>query len=334
MIDLVLDFCKNKTNVSDFHLRAGNNFAYRESGKIKIVKDKLITSDDLESLLLNNCSKEQQEEFKKNLELDCAIILESIRLRANFYKNSNSTSVVLRKVETTPPTMQELNLPPVLYNLIDAKKGLVLLTGPTGSGKTTTLASIINEINVNRACNIITIEDPIEFIHKDNQSIISQREVGRDTKSFSAALKAALREDPDVILVGELRDLETISLALTAAETGHLVFGTLHTSGAPNTINRIIDVFNPSQQAQVRAQVSDSLLMVVTQNLLLQKDKDSRIAAFEVLVSTPPVRNLIRENKIHQLPSVIQTSQKDGMITMEKSLETLVAKGLLENGKE
>ena len=215
-------------------------------------------------------------------------------------------------------------------------KGLVLVTGPTGSGKSTTLAAIVNEINKTRTANIITVEDPVEFIHKDAKSIVSHREVGKQTQTFASALKAALREDPDVILVGEMRDLETVSLALTAAETGHLVFGTLHTSGAPSTINRIIDVFPPEQQAQIRAQISTSLKMVVTQRLLKTKDGLGRCGAFEVMKCTAPIQNLIRESKIHQIPSIMQTAVKDGMITMSKSLENLVTAGKIDAnaGKE
>ena len=228
--------------------------------------------------------------------------------------------------------MDQFSLPQALYDIVDFHKGLVLVTGPTGSGKSTTLAAIVNEINKTRTANIITVEDPVEFIHKDNKSIISHREVGKQTESFAAALKAALREDPDVILVGEMRDLETISLALTAAETGHLVFGTLHTSGAPSTINRIIDVFPPEQQEQIRAQISTSLKMVVTQRLIKTKDGAGRVGAFEIMKCTAPIQNLIREAKIHQIPSIMQTAVRDGMITMEKSLEELVKTGKIDQG--
>jgi len=225
-------------------------------------------------------------------------------------------------------------LPQVLYELLDAQKGLVLVTGPTGSGKSTTLAAIINQINESRPSNIITIEDPVEFIHKDKKSIVSQREVGKQTETFASALKSALREDPDVILVGELRDLETIGLALTAAETGHLVFGTLHTSGAPNTINRIIDVFPPEQQNQIRAQIAESLKMVVTQKLYKKKDGSGRIGAFEVMVCNTPIKNLIREAKIHQIPTVMQTAQREGMILMEKSIEDLISTNQISNAEK
>ena len=255
--------------------------------------------------------------------------LGEIRFRGNFYKTLKGAAAVLRRIETKIPSMDSLSLPPVLFELIDAHKGLVLVTGPTGSGKSTTLAAIINKINEARENNIITIEDPVEFIHVDKKSIISQREVGKQTESFAKALKSALREDPDVILVGELRDLETIGMALTAAETGHLVFGTLHTSGAPNTINRIIDVFPPEQQGQIRAQIAESLKMVVTQRLFKKKDGTGRIAAFEVMVCSPPIKNLIREAKIHQIPSVMQTAQREGMISMEKSIEGLVGSGVI-----
>ena len=223
------------------------------------------------------------------------------------------------------------DLPQSLYDIVDFHKGLVLVTGPTGSGKSTTLAAIVNEINKTRTANILTVEDPVEFVHHDNKSIISHREVGKQTQSFANALKAALREDPDVILVGEMRDLETVSLALTAAETGHLVFGTLHTSGAPNTIHRIIDAFPPGQQDQIRAQIATSLKMVITQRLMKRADGTGRVAAFEILVSNNAVQNLIRENKIFQLPSTMQTGVSDGMVQMEKSIEELLTSGVINH---
>ena len=293
-----------------------------------------IEEKDLEELLKLNCSEHELKVFKDVKELDCAIMLGELRFRANFYQTMNGTGAVLRRVETVAPNMEDLNLPPVLYQLLDVHKGLVLVTGPTGSGKSTTLAAIINQINDQRQSNIITIEDPVEFIHKDKQSIVSHREVGKQTKSFSNALRAALREDPDVILVGELRDLETIGLALTAAETGHLVFGTLHTSGAPNTINRIIDVFPPEQQSQIRAQIAESLKMVVTQKLFKKKDNSGRIGAFEIMVCNAPIKNLIREAKIHQIPTVMQTAQREGMIQMEKSIEDLIAAGKISSNEK
>ena len=334
MIDTITELAKTNKKISDFHLRSDECVAYREIGDIHILDGKTVEESQLHELLKKNCNEVEIQNFTEKNELDCAIMLGDLRFRANFYKTLKGTAAVLRRIETIVPKMDDLNLPPILYDLVDAHKGLVLVTGPTGSGKSTTLAAIINQINLVRPANIITVEDPVEFIHHDNKSIISQREVGKQTKSFATALKSALREDPDVILVGELRDLETIGLALTAAETGHLVFGTLHTSGAPNTINRIIDVFPSEQQSQIRAQIAESLKMVVTQKLFKKKDGSGRVGAFEVLVSTPPVRNLIRENKIHQITSVMQTSQRDGMITMEKSIESLIATGAIINAEE
>ena len=295
-----------------------------------------IKAQDLQDLLSTNCNEIELKRFQDTHELDSSVTLSGLRFRANFYKTIQGPAAVLRRVESVIPTMDQFDLPPVLYDIIDMHKGLVLVTGPTGSGKSTTLAAIVNEINKTRTSNIITVEDPVEFIHKDIKSIVSHREVGKQTQTFATALKAALREDPDVILVGEMRDLETVSLALTAAETGHLVFGTLHTSGAPNTINRIIDVFPPEQQAQIRAQLSTSLKMVVTQRLLKTKDGQGRVGAFEIMKCTAPIQNLIREAKIHQIPSIMQTAVKDGMITMSKSLENLVTAGKIDAnaGKE
>ena len=329
MINKISELAKSNSKISDFHLRGGSNIACRIMGDIVIENNSKIENKDIDDLLKSNCSEKEIKIFKTKKELDCAMILGEIRFRGNFYKTLKGAAAVLRRIETKIPSMDSLSLPPVLFELIDAHKGLVLVTGPTGSGKSTTLAAIINKVNETRENNIITIEDPVEFIHVDKKSIVSQREVGKQTESFAKALKSALREDPDVILVGELRDLETIGMALTAAETGHLVFGTLHTSGAPNTINRIIDVFPPEQQGQIRAQIAESLKMVVTQRLFKKKDGSGRIAAFEVMVCTPPIKNLIREAKIHQIPSVMQTAQREGMISMEKSIEGLVGSGVI-----
>tara|TARA_B100001057_G_C22808022_1_gene934265 strand:- start:185 stop:1195 length:1011 start_codon:yes stop_codon:yes gene_type:complete len=334
MLEKITELANKDKQISDFHLRGGSDIAYRKLGEIIIEQSSKISEKDLEELLKSNCSEKDIKIFQEKNELDSAVILGDLRFRANFYKTLNGTGAVLRRVETKAPLMDDLNLPPILYELLDAHKGLVLVTGPTGSGKSTTQAAIINQINEARQSNIITIEDPVEFVHKDKKSIISQREVGKQTNSFANALKAALREDPDVILVGELRDLETISLALTAAETGHLVFGTLHTSGAPNTINRIIDVFPPEQQGQIRAQLSESLKMVVTQKLFKKKDGSGRVGAFEIMVCNAPIKNLIREAKIHQIPSVMQTAQREGMITMEKSIEDLIGTGVISNAEK
>ena len=293
MISKIVELAKTNTKISDFHLRGGSDISYRAMGDIVIEPSSKIEDKDLQELLKKNCSEDEIKKFEVKNELDTAVMLGELRFRANFYKTLNGLAAVLRRVETKIPLMEDLNLPQVLFSLLDAHKGLVLVTGPTGSGKSTTLAAIINQINESRPSNIITIEDPVEFIHKDKKSIVSQREVGKQTESFAHALKAALREDPDVILVGELRDLETISMALTAAETGHLVFGTLHTSGAPNTVNRIIDVFPPEQQGQIRAQLAESLNMVVTQKLFKKKDGSGRVGAFEIMVCNAPIKNLI-----------------------------------------
>ena len=332
MFDKLEQLAKDNKKISDFHLRAGAPMAYRQTGEIVKVADTPVTAQDLKDLITMNCNEKEVLKFEKTHELDSAVMLSGLRFRANFYKTINGPAAVLRRVESKIPDMSAFDLPQSLYDVVDMHKGLVLVTGPTGSGKSTTLAAIINEINKTRTANIITVEDPVEFIHKDARSIVSHREIGKQTESFASALKAALREDPDVIMVGEMRDLETVGLALTAAETGHLVFGTLHTSGAPETINRIIDVFPPEQQSQIRAQISTSLKMVVTQRLLKTKDGQGRVGAFEIMKCTSPIQNLIREAKIHQIPSVMQTAVRDGMITMDKSLEELVKSGKIDPG--
>ena len=336
MFEKLEELAKNNKKISDFHIRSGSPLAYRQTGEIFKIKEAMVKAQDLNDLISTNCNEVETKRFQETHELDSSVTLAGLRFRANFYKTIRGPAAVLRRVETVMPEMSQFDLPQVLYDIIDMHKGLVLVTGPTGSGKSTTLAAIVNEINKTRTSNIITVEDPVEFIHKDIKSIVSHREVGKQTKTFASALKAALREDPDVILVGEMRDLETVGLALTAAETGHLVFGTLHTSGAPSTINRIIDVFPPEQQAQIRAQISTSLKMVVTQRLLKTKDGQGRVGAFEVMKCTAPIQNLIRESKIHQIPSIMQTAVKDGMITMTKSLEELVKAGKIDaaSGKE
>ena len=332
MFEKLEELARNNKKISDFHIRSGWPLAFRQTGEIHKVPEVMVKAQDLQDLISTNCNEVEMKRFNDTHELDSSVTLSGLRFRANFYKTINGPAAVLRRVESVIPEMGQFDLPPVLYDIIDMLKGLVLVTGPTGSGKSTTLAAIVNEINKTRTANIITVEDPVEFIHKDVKSIVSHREVGKQTQTFASALKAALREDPDVILVGEMRDLETVSLALTAAETGHLVFGTLHTSGAPNTINRIIDVFPPEQQAQIRAQISTSLKMVVTQRLLKTKDGQGRCGAFEVMKCTAPIQNLIREAKIHQIPSIMQTAVKDGMITMAKSLEELVKAGKIDAG--
>ena len=319
----------NNEGLSDIHIQSGSVISLRINGIIEKQNTELVTVENVLNFLKKNLSKDQFEEFNNKKNLDFALELNENRFRANAYLGYNGCNIVLRKIETKIPDINDLNLPPVVNHQINSDNGLILITGPTGSGKSTSLASIINYINMNKQKNIITIEDPIEFIHKADQSIISQREIGIHATSFANALRASLREDPDVILVGELRDLETTSLALTAAETGHLVLGTLHTSGAPNTIHRIIDIFPSEQQDQIRSQLASSLKLVMTQKLIRKIDGSGRVGAFEVMVCNAAIKNLIRENKIHQVPTVMQTGLKDGMITMDKSIENLINDGLI-----
>ncbi len=319
----------NNEGLSDIHIQSGSAISLRVNGIIEKQNTELVSVENVLSFLKKNLSKDQFDEFNNKKNLDFALELNKNRFRANAYLGYNGCNIVLRKIETKIPDINDLNLPPVVNQQINSDNGLILITGPTGSGKSTSLASIINYINMNKQKNIITIEDPIEFIHKADQSIISQREIGIHATSFANALRASLREDPDVILVGELRDLETTSLALTAAETGHLVLGTLHTSGAPNTIHRIIDMFPSEQQDQIRSQLASSLKLVMTQKLIRKIDGSGRVGAFEVMVCNAAIKNLIRENKIHQVPTVMQTGLKDGMITMDKSIENLINDGLI-----
>ena len=328
MFEKLEELAKNNKKISDFHIRAGSPLAYRQTGEIVVVKEVNVTPQDLKDLLSMNCNEVELEKFEKTHELDTAVTLSGLRFRANFYKTINGAACVCRRVESKIPEMDQFGLPQSLYDIVDMHKGLVLVTGPTGSGKSTTLAAIVNEINKTRAANIVTVEDPVEFIHTDNKSIVSHREVGKQTKSFAAALKAALREDPDVILVGEMRDLETISLALTAAETGHLVFGTLHTSGAPSTINRIIDVFPAAEKSMVRSMLSESLAAVISQTLM-KKIGGGRVAAHEIMLCTPAIRNLIREDKVAQMYSAIQTGGKLGMQTLDQCLKDLLSDGVI-----
>jgi twitching motility protein PilT len=296
----------------------------RIDGDMMIPDEGVVSSAELREFANDTLNEGQKSHLEEVRDVDLAIEIGPCRFRANFFYTSDGLSAVLRKIETEIPSMAQLNLPHVMQSMAEKPNGLVLVTGPTGSGKSTSLAAIIDAINSNKQGHILTIEDPIEYIHHAKNCSISQREMGRDAESFASALRASLREDPDVILVGEMRDLETIQLALTAAETGHLVFGTLHTSGAPNTINRIIDVFPAEQQGQVRAQLSQSLQMVVTQKLFKKSDGEGRVAAFEVMVCNHAVRNLIREGKIFQIESVMQTARGEGMVTMKHALEQLL----------
>ena len=309
---------------SDIHLKEDKPIMLRINGDMMIPDEEIVSSMELKEFANDTLNEGQKNRLEEVRDVDLAIEIGPTRFRANFFYTADGLSAVLRKIETEIPSMAELKLPYVMQSMAKKPNGLVLVTGPTGSGKSTSLAAIIDAINATKKGHILTIEDPIEYIHHAKNCSISQREVGRDAESFASALRASLREDPDVILVGEMRDLETIQLALTAAETGHLVFGTLHTSGAPNTINRIIDVFPAEQQGQVRAQLSQSLQMVVTQKLYKRSDGEGRVAAFEVMVCNHAVRNLIRESKIFQIESVMQTARGEGMVTMKHALEQLL----------
>ncbi len=312
---------------SDIHLKEDKPVMLRIDGDMMIPDEGVVSSAELREFANDTLNEDQKSYLEEVRDIDLAIEIGSCRFRANFFYTADGLSAVLRKIEAEIPTMEQFKLPQVAQDIANKSSGLVLVTGPTGSGKSTSLAAMIGNINHTQNGHIITIEDPIEYVHHADKCIVSQREVGRDAKSFASALRAALREDPDVILVGELRDKETIQLALTAAETGHLVFATLHTSGAPNTINRIIDVFPAGQQNQIRAQLSQSLQMVITQRLFKRTDKDGRIAAFEVMACNAAVRNLIREGKIHQITNAMQTAKAEGMVTMDNAIEKLVSTG-------
>ena len=322
MDDIIKKFV-SLDGLSDIHLRSNKPVSTRINGEI-VQQDVTTSQNQINNMIKKLLDTRKKEIYEKQKDVDLAFVSNDIRFRANIFHTSNGPAIVLRKIIETIPEIASLNLPPVVSDIIREKAGLILVTGATGAGKSTSIAAMINEINKTRKENIITIEDPIEFIHKDQESIISQREIGKDANTFHGALRAALREDPDVILVGELRDIDTMSMALTAAETGHLIFGTLHTSGAPNTVHRVIDIFPAGQQAQIRTQLSQSLKMVLSQRLLPKSDNSGRVAAFEVMINNAAIANLIRENKIEQMISVMQTAQEEGMTTMEKSIENLV----------
>ncbi|MDZ4662611.1 MAG: type IV pilus twitching motility protein PilT [Pseudomonadota bacterium] len=317
-------------NASDLHLRAGSPPVLRIHGEMVPIKYRSLADDECRALVYEILTPAQREEFTKSWELDTSYYLAGTgRFRVNIFLQRVGLGAVFRVIPETVKTLDEMGLPSQLKTLIDAHKGLILVTGPTGSGKSTTLAAMIHEINMHQRSHIITIEDPIEFVHESIKAVVNQREVKSHTQSFANALRASLREDPDIILVGELRDLETISLAMTAAETGHLVFATLHTNGAAKTIDRIIDVFPHEQQAQIRTMLSESLRGVVAQGLLKRIDVPGRVPVFEILINTPACANLIREGKTFQLPSVMQTSSQHGMITFDASLAEHIRLGRL-----
>ncbi len=323
----LLDFAVQQ-GASDVHLSSGEPPMFRIHGNMKKLNVPAISKEQAHKMIFDIMNDNQQKKFTEELEADFSIALpgEKARFRVNAFVQRRGESAVFRQIPTKVLTFEELGLPSILKQVSKASKGLVLVTGPTGSGKSTTLAAMVDLVNKEDFGHILTIEDPVEFVHKSQNCLVNQREVGPDTHSFAKALRGALRQDPDIILVGEMRDLETISLALTAAETGHLVFGTLHTSSAPKTIDRIIDVFPASEQGQVRAGLSESLRAVIAQTLLKRADGKGRVAALEIMIGIPAVRNLIREAKIHQIPSMMQTGSQYGMQTMDQVLVELVMK--------
>ncbi|WP_018983266.1 type IV pilus twitching motility protein PilT [Salinimonas chungwhensis] len=318
-----------KNNASDLHLSAGLPPIIRVDGQMRRLNIPELDHKQVHDLIYEIMNDAQRKEYEENLEVDFSFEVKDLsRFRVNAFIQNRGAAAVLRTIPSRVLSLDELGAPEIFKKIIDQPTGLVLVTGATGSGKSTTLAAMIDHINSYKRDHILTIEDPIEFVHDNKLSLINQREVHRDTHSFNNALRSALREDPDVILVGELRDLETIRLAMSAAETGHLVFGTLHTNSAPKTIDRIIDVFPAEEKSMIRSMLSESLRAVISQTLL-QKAGGGRIAAHEIMLGVPAIRNLIREDKVPQMYSVIQTGQAQGMQTMDQCLQRLVAKGLV-----
>lgn len=320
-----------QNKASDLHLSPLNPPIIRVHGSLRRIKtESELTSDSIRAMLYSVMSEQQRADYEKDLELDFAIAFgEKARFRVNAFTTRNGCAAVFRTIPSDVPTLEDLGLPPVLRRFAELERGIVLVTGATGSGKSTTLASLINHINLTMDKHVITIEDPVEFFHHSKKSLINHREIGRDTVSFARALKSALREDPDVILVGELRDYETISLALTAAETGHLVFATLHASTAAKAVDRILDVFPTGDKPMARTMLAGSLQGVVAQTLLKRQD-GGRVGAFEILVGTNAVRNLIRENQVPQIYSMIQTGSRYGMVTMEEYVQNLLEQGAID----
>ncbi|MFA6012050.1 MAG: type IV pilus twitching motility protein PilT [Desulfobacteraceae bacterium] len=313
---------------SDLHLNAGQPPALRIDGQVERVKYKILDNNTLKGMLYEIAPENKIKHFEETGDVDFGYEIPGLaRYRANFFQQKNGVGAVFREIPSTIQTAEQLGLPTVVSRLASLPRGLVLVTGPTGSGKSTTLAAILDVANRTRRDHIITIEDPIEFVHESRSCLVNHREVGFHTKSFTAALRGALREDPDIILVGELRDLETISLAIEAASTGHLVLATLHTSSAPKTVDRLIEVFPASEQAQIRSTLSDGIRAVISQTLFKRRDQRGRCAGLEIMIATPAVRNLIREGKSHQIPSAIQVGQKYGMQLMDDSIMELYNKG-------
>ncbi|HQU15767.1 MAG: twitching motility protein PilT [Chromatiales bacterium 21-64-14] len=318
-----------KNNASDLHLSAGLPPMIRVDGDIRRINVPAVDHKTVHSLVYDIMNDKQRKDYEEFLETDFSFELPGLaRFRVNAFNHNRGAGSVFRTIPTKILTLEDLGCPPVFKELTEQPRGLILVTGPTGSGKSTTLAAMINHINDNHFAHILTIEDPIEFVHESKKCLVNQREVHRDTLGFSEALRSALREDPDIILVGEMRDLETIRMALTAAETGHLVFGTLHTSSAAKTIDRIIDVFPAGEKSMVRSMLSESLRSVISQTLL-KKNGGGRTAAWEIMVGTPAIRNLIREDKVAQMYSAIQTGQAQGMQTLDQHLQDLVRRGMI-----
>ncbi len=320
----------NDEGASDLHMVAGQQPLLRIRGDIERVKFKKMENDELRGMLYEICPEERIKEFEETGDIDFGYEIPGLaRYRCNYFQQKYGVGAVFREIPSEIMTCEQLGLPKVIARLAHLPKGLVLVTGPTGSGKSTTLAAIVDEANKTRKDHILTVEDPIEFVHRSQKSIINHREVGSHTKSFSAALRGALREDPDIIMVGEMRDLETISLAMEAAMTGHLVFGTLHTINAMKTVDRIIEIFPANQQGQVRSTLADALRAVVSQTLFKRTDVKGRCAAQEILIATPAVRNLIREGKTFQLLSVMQTGKKFGMQTLDDAIMAYLEKKMI-----
>ncbi|SHH46403.1 type IV pilus twitching motility protein PilT [Tepidibacter thalassicus] len=328
----IYDLLENtiRLKASDLHITVGYPPVMRINGKLIKYGEEILLPDDNLKLVKQILDEERFQKLEEKGELDTSVSYHKLgRFRVNIFKQRGTYCMAIRSVALNIPSMGELGLPPVIKDLANKQRGLILVTGPTGSGKSTTLASIIDYINKNRSCHILTLEDPIEYLHRHNKSIVNQREIGTDSKSFANALRASLRQDPDVILVGEMRDLETISIALTAAETGHLVLSTLHTIGAAKTIDRIVDVFPPHQQPQILVQLAAVLEGVISQQLIPKVDNSGRVAALEIMVVTTAIRNLIREGKTHQIQTSIQTGTKFGMQTMDSALSNLYLRGVI-----
>ncbi len=318
-------------NASDLHISAGEPPRVRINGDIRPIDMPPLSPNEVHMMIYGILTDYQKKRFEEEKELDLSISLGNYgRFRANIFYQQRGEAISLRTIPDRIRSIDELGLPKILRKIAKYDRGLVLVTGPTGSGKSTTLAALIDLINTERKAHIITIEDPIEFIHESKECLVNQRELGAHTKSFANALRSALREDPDVILLGEMRDLETIALALTAAETGHLVFSTVHTNNAPKTIDRIIDAFPATQQAQIRTQLSATLQAVISQTLVKRRDRRGRVPVVEIMIGTPAIRNLIREGKISQIPSMMEAGQKFGMQTMAMSLKKLISKGIVK----